>query len=74
TGASERGRGHGLGLTVAQGQAGVLGARPTFANAPDGGAIATLDLAPERPEGPEGPRRPEGPKRPEGPRRPAAAD
>lgn len=47
TGASERGRGHGLGLTVAQGQAAVLGARLTFAIAPDGGgAIATLDLAP----------------------------
>ncbi|MFH8616173.1 sensor histidine kinase [Streptomyces sp. NPDC017979] len=44
TGASERGRGHGLGLTVAQGQAGVLGARLAFANAPDGGAVATLDL------------------------------
>ncbi|MEU3597605.1 HAMP domain-containing sensor histidine kinase [Streptomyces sp. NPDC006798] len=44
TGASDRGRGHGLGLTVAQGQAGVLGARLTFANAPDGGAVATLDL------------------------------
>ncbi|MFI6289536.1 sensor histidine kinase [Streptomyces sp. NPDC051018] len=46
TGASERGRGHGLGLTVAQGQAGVLGARLTFANAPDGGAVATLELTP----------------------------
>ncbi|WP_228994592.1 HAMP domain-containing sensor histidine kinase [Streptomyces sp. DH8] len=46
TGASERGRGHGLGLTVAQGQAEVLGARLTFANAPGGGALATLDLAP----------------------------
>ncbi|ARF73587.1 two-component sensor histidine kinase [Kitasatospora albolonga] len=49
TGASERGRGHGLGLTVAQGQAGVLGARLTFANAPEGdggGAVVTLDLAP----------------------------
>ncbi|MFB8143029.1 sensor histidine kinase [Streptomyces parvus] len=46
TGASERGRGHGLGLTVAQGQSEVLGARLTFANAPDGGAVATLDLAP----------------------------
>ncbi|MFE0423285.1 sensor histidine kinase [Streptomyces sp. NPDC058953] len=44
TGASERGRGHGLGLTVAQGQAEVLGARLAFANAPDGGAVATLDL------------------------------
>ncbi|MFJ9982740.1 sensor histidine kinase [Streptomyces globisporus] len=46
TGAGERGRGHGLGLTVAQGQSEVLGARLTFANAPDGGAVATLDLAP----------------------------
>ncbi|MFH8690049.1 sensor histidine kinase [Streptomyces anulatus] len=46
TGASERGRGHGLGLTVAQGQSEVLGARLTFANAPGGGALATLDLAP----------------------------
>ncbi|MFE9456145.1 ATP-binding protein [Streptomyces californicus] len=52
TGASERGRGHGLGLTVAQGQAGVLGARLTFANAPDGGALATLDLAPPPSRGP----------------------
>ncbi|MFE2290918.1 ATP-binding protein [Streptomyces sp. NPDC059452] len=56
TGASERGRGHGLGLTVAQGQAGVLGARLTFANAPDGGgdgggAVVTLDLAPGPPPG-----------------------
>ncbi|MFD7115048.1 sensor histidine kinase [Streptomyces microflavus] len=49
TGVGERGRGHGLGLTVAQGQAGVLGARLTFANAPDGGAVATLDLAPAPP-------------------------
>ncbi|MFI1246896.1 HAMP domain-containing histidine kinase [Streptomyces anulatus] len=46
TGASDRGRGHGLGLTVAQGQSEVLGARLTFANAPGGGALATLDLAP----------------------------
>ncbi|MGV9316512.1 sensor histidine kinase [Streptomyces sp. NPDC003691] len=46
TGTDERGRGHGLGLTVAQGQAGVLGARLSFANAPDGGAVATLDLGP----------------------------
>ncbi|MFD4235640.1 sensor histidine kinase [Streptomyces sp. NPDC058542] len=46
TGASERGRGHGLGLTVAQGQSEVLGARLTFATAPGGGALATLDLAP----------------------------
>ncbi|MET8756209.1 two-component sensor histidine kinase, partial [Streptomyces sp. NPDC004667] len=40
----ERGRGHGLGLTIALGQARVLGARLTFANAPEGGAVATLDL------------------------------
>lgn len=46
TGSAERGRGHGLGLTIALGQAGVLGARLTFENAPDGGAVATLDLAP----------------------------
>ncbi|GLV87781.1 two-component sensor histidine kinase [Streptomyces lavendulae subsp. lavendulae] len=44
TGTPERGRGHGLGLTIALGQAGVLGARLTFANAPQGGALATLDL------------------------------
>lgn len=69
TGASERGRGHGLGLTIAQGQADVLGARLTYANAPDGdgdgggdrdgdghGAIATLDLAPGPPD-PPGPSR-----------------
>ncbi|MGP3937131.1 ATP-binding protein [Nonomuraea sp. KM88] len=37
--------GHGLGLTIAAGQAGVLGARLTFANPPEGGALATLDLA-----------------------------
>ncbi|MFJ9521023.1 sensor histidine kinase [Kitasatospora sp. NPDC101801] len=44
TGAAERGHGHGLGLTIATGQAAVLNARLTFANAPDGGAVATLDL------------------------------
>ncbi|MYY80143.1 MULTISPECIES: HAMP domain-containing sensor histidine kinase [unclassified Streptomyces] len=44
TQAAERGRGHGLGLTIALGQAAVLGARLTFANAADGGAIATLEL------------------------------
>ncbi|MFC8962811.1 ATP-binding protein [Streptomyces sp. NPDC057094] len=36
--------GHGLGLTIALGQAEVLGARLEFANAPDGGAVATLTL------------------------------
>ena len=37
-------KGHGLGLTIALGQAEVLGARLVFANAPDGGAVATLTL------------------------------
>ncbi|MEW2287102.1 HAMP domain-containing sensor histidine kinase [Streptomyces sp. NPDC047841] len=36
--------GHGLGLTIAVGQAEVLGASLTFANAVDGGAVATLTL------------------------------
>ncbi|MFI9249641.1 ATP-binding protein [Streptomyces sp. NPDC053069] len=36
--------GHGLGLTIALGQAEVLGARLFFANAIDGGAVATLVL------------------------------
>ncbi|MFC4533836.1 ATP-binding protein [Sphaerisporangium dianthi] len=44
TGAAERGHGHGLGLTIALGQAGVIGASLAFANAPDGGAVATLRL------------------------------
>ncbi|MBO2445532.1 HAMP domain-containing histidine kinase [Actinomadura barringtoniae] len=44
TGAAERGRGHGLGLTIALGQARVLGADLTLANAPDGGAVAVLRL------------------------------
>jgi signal transduction histidine kinase len=37
-------KGHGLGLTIALGQAEVLGARLSFANAEDGGAVATLRL------------------------------
>ncbi|GGM10758.1 two-component sensor histidine kinase [Streptomyces fumigatiscleroticus] len=37
-------KGHGLGLTIALGQAEVLGARLEFGNAPDGGAVATLTL------------------------------
>ncbi|MEV8594820.1 ATP-binding protein [Streptomyces sp. NPDC052012] len=37
-------KGHGLGLTIALGQAEVLGARLDFANAPDGGAVTTLTL------------------------------
>lgn len=41
---SEGNGGHGLGLTIALGQARVLGARLELANAPDGGALATVDL------------------------------
>lgn len=37
-------KGHGLGLTIAVGQAEVLGARLAFSNAPDGGALAVLRL------------------------------
>ncbi|MFD7517964.1 ATP-binding protein [Streptomyces niveus] len=45
TGVAERGRGHGLGLTIALGQAQVIGATLTFANAADdGGAVATIRL------------------------------
>ncbi|MFI8195573.1 ATP-binding protein [Streptomyces sp. NPDC085942] len=38
------GKGHGLGLTIALGQAEVIGARLEFAVAPDGGALARLTL------------------------------
>lgn len=44
TGARERGTGHGLGLTIALGQAQVIGATLEFRDAPDGGALATLRL------------------------------
>ncbi|MFI0981054.1 sensor histidine kinase [Streptomyces sp. NPDC021093] len=44
TGAAERGSGHGLGLTIALGQARLLGAELLLENAPDGGAVATLRL------------------------------
>ncbi|MGA6160069.1 ATP-binding protein [Stenotrophomonas sp. NPDC087984] len=43
TGAAERGS-HGLGLTIALGHTQVLGGTLTLANAPDGGANATLHL------------------------------
>jgi signal transduction histidine kinase len=46
TGSSERGGGHGLGLTIAVAQVRVLGGQLTFANAEDGGALVTL-LLPE---------------------------
>ncbi|TLQ43796.1 sensor histidine kinase [Streptomyces marianii] len=38
------GKGHGLGLTIAVGQAAVMGARLEFGNAPGGGALARLTL------------------------------
>ncbi|MFJ5921086.1 sensor histidine kinase [Kitasatospora sp. NPDC092948] len=44
TGARERGGGHGLGLTIAQGHATAIGARLTLANHPEGGALAHLHL------------------------------
>ncbi|WP_037673996.1 ATP-binding protein [Streptomyces griseus] len=47
-------KGHGLGLTIALGQAEVLGARLEFANAPDGGAVATLTLPQRGPGVPDG--------------------
>lgn len=37
-------KGHGLGLTIAVGQAEVMGAGLAFENAPDGGAVARLTL------------------------------
>ncbi|MFI6336836.1 ATP-binding protein [Streptomyces sp. NPDC050535] len=55
-------KGHGLGLTIALGQAEVLGARLTFANAPDGGAVATLTL-PQSPHTPRSPHAPRSPRR-----------
>lgn len=42
-------KGHGLGLTIALGQAEVLGARLELANGPEGGAVATLTLPQEGP-------------------------
>jgi signal transduction histidine kinase len=44
TGSSDRGGGHGLGLTIAMAQVKVLGGQLTFANSPDGGAVVTLEL------------------------------
>ncbi|ARF55795.1 sensor histidine kinase [Streptomyces gilvosporeus] len=49
TDAPGRGKGHGLGLTIAVGQAAVLGIDLRFDNAPDGGARATIQL-PRYPE------------------------
>ncbi|WP_030247995.1 sensor histidine kinase [Streptomyces sp. NRRL S-350] len=47
TNAPERGRGHGLGLTIATGHARVIDATLTFTNHPAGGAVATLTLPPD---------------------------
>jgi signal transduction histidine kinase len=44
TASSDRGGGHGLGLTIASAQARVLEADLHLANAPDGGALVTLEL------------------------------
>jgi signal transduction histidine kinase len=44
TGSSDRGSGHGLGLTIAVAQVKVLGGELKFANADDGGALVTLVL------------------------------
>lgn len=41
---TEGGTGHGLGLTIAVGQAAAVGAGLDFSNAPDGGAVARLAL------------------------------
>ncbi|MFI2237087.1 sensor histidine kinase [Streptomyces chrestomyceticus] len=52
TDAPGRGKGHGLGLTIAVGQASVLGIELHFTNAPDGGARAVLRLTPPPPPHP----------------------
>lgn len=58
-------KGHGLGLTIALGQAEVLGARLAFTDAPDGGAVATLTLPQSaQPPGSPGPRHSDGPTAP----------
>ncbi|MGK5630602.1 two-component system sensor histidine kinase CseC [Streptomyces sp. URMC 123] len=60
TGSSDRaGHGHGLGLTIASGQARVLGARLTFRNAPPDRAVPGAPGEPGAP-GPGGPGRPGG--------------
>lgn len=40
-------KGHGLGLTIALGQARVLGTTLRFSNAPEGGAVAELTVPPQ---------------------------
>ncbi|GAA0623624.1 HAMP domain-containing sensor histidine kinase [Streptomyces crystallinus] len=46
TGARERGQGTGLGLTIAVGQARVIGAEVVLGNAESGGAVASVTLPP----------------------------
>ncbi|TVT23013.1 HAMP domain-containing histidine kinase [Amycolatopsis acidiphila] len=46
TGTAERGRGHGLGLTIALGQAQVIGAQLFLGHAAGGGALATVRFPP----------------------------
>ncbi|GGU86409.1 two-component sensor histidine kinase [Streptomyces albospinus] len=50
TDAPGRGKGHGLGLTIAVGQAAVLGTGLYFTNAPEGGARALLSFPPHPPD------------------------
>ncbi|MER7759428.1 HAMP domain-containing sensor histidine kinase [Streptomyces sp. NPDC097619] len=50
TEAGSGGKGHGLGLTIALGQAGAIGARLEFRNAEGGGALAVLSLPAPPPE------------------------
>ncbi|UNO41831.1 HAMP domain-containing sensor histidine kinase [Streptomyces sp. MST-110588] len=65
TAAPERGTGHGLGLTIAAGQAQVLGARLDFGAAADGGAEAVLELPDRAAVTPAHPPAPaDGPERP----------
>ncbi|WNI34032.1 HAMP domain-containing sensor histidine kinase [Streptomyces sp. ITFR-6] len=64
-------KGHGLGLTIAAGQAGVMGARLVFENAADGGAVARLTLpeyVPREDEDEDGNEDGKGGKKPPGPR------
>jgi signal transduction histidine kinase len=51
TGARERGLGHGLGLTIAQGHALATGITLHLRNHPDGGAVAELRLPTDPPGG-----------------------
>ncbi|WP_051837006.1 sensor histidine kinase [Streptomyces sp. NRRL WC-3742] len=63
TNAPERGRGHGLGLTIATGHTRVIGATLAFANHPAGGALATLTLPAHTRDAQDGPDTQEGPAR-----------